>query len=169
MRDAPVPAAAAPPGQGAITLAPCPPARLDRLAALRQLPGQYAGDGAEMILDDTPGISFHEIRRGDRVVGCFKLDPLFHQRHDFARADSIGLRGVLVDAAAQGSGIGRLALAQLRDYVRARFPRAREVVLTVNHLNPGARALYLASGFRDEGEDFLGGTRGPQHIMRLSL
>ena len=37
MRDAPVPAAAAPPGQGAITLAPCPPARLDRLAALRQL------------------------------------------------------------------------------------------------------------------------------------
>ena len=53
MRDAPVPAAAAPPGQGAITLAPCPPARLDRLAALRQLPGQYAGDGAEMILDES--------------------------------------------------------------------------------------------------------------------
>ena len=82
---------------------------------------------------------------------------------------TIGLRGVLVDAGAQGAGIGHKAMALIGGYVRARFPRAREVVLTVNHLNPGARAVYLAAGFRDEGEDFLGGSRGPQHIMRLAL
>ena len=161
-----------PPGgtaTAAITLAPCPPARLDRLAHLRQLPCQYAADGAEMIRDDAAGISFHEIRRGDEIVGCFKLDPLYHERHDFARAFSIGLRGVLVDAGSQGTGIGRKAMGMLGGYVRARFPRAREVVLTVNHHNPGARAVYLAAGFRDDGEDFLGGARGPQRIMRLAL
>ena len=89
-----------------------------------------------MIRDDAAGISFHEIRRGDEIVGCFKLDPLYHERHDFARAFSIGLRGVLVDAGSQGTGIGRKAMGMLGGYVRARFPRAREVVLTVNHLNP---------------------------------
>ncbi|UXU74445.1 MULTISPECIES: hypothetical protein [unclassified Paracoccus (in: a-proteobacteria)] len=42
-------------------------------------------------------------------------------------------------------------------------------MLTVNQVNPGARAVYLAAGFVDGGEMYHGGRIGPQHILRLSL
>lgn len=43
------------------------------------------------------------------------------------------------------------------------------MVLTVNARNPAARAVYLAGGFADTGELYLGGPAGPQHVMRLPL
>ena len=152
-----------------IRLSRVAPADLHRLAGLRQHPGQYAGDGAEMIRDPTPGLSLHAIEADGVLVGMFKLDPRYHERHDFAAPESIGLRGVLIDAAHQGRGLGQRAMAALPDHVRAQYPAARQIVLTVNLLNPAARATYLKSGFRDEGEIYTGGTRGPQHVMRLDL
>lgn len=142
---------------------------LARLSKLRQNPGQYANDGAEMILDPTPGITFHEIRQNDETVGMFKLDPLYHQRHDFAGPSSLGLRGMLIDRAHQGRGIAQVALGQLPTHARDSYPWAREIVLTVNLLNPAGYAAYLKAGFADLGQIYYGGGRGPQHILRLPL
>ena len=146
---------------------------LHRLAGLRLAPGQegFVGSGAEMIRDRTEGLLFYEVRdtASGAAVGMFKLDPLYWQRNPHAGPQDVGLRGVLVDASAQGRGIGRAMLAQLPDAVRAAFPGARRVVLTVNVDNPRARRAYLAAGFRDAGELYLGGRNGPQHILRLDL
>ena len=38
-----------------------------------------------------------------------------------------------------------------------------------NLLNPAAYASYLKAGFRDTGEIFTGGSRGPQHILCADL
>lgn len=154
-----------------ISLHRLPASGLHRLAALRIAPGQqdFVEDGARMIRDQTPGLSFHEVRRGGAAVGMFKLDPLYFQRHDFAAPDQIGMRGVLIDADHQGQGLGALMLAALPAHVRAEYPRAQQVVLTVNLRNTRALAAYLAAGFRDEGDLYLGGTHGPQHILRLDL
>ena len=79
------------------------------------------------------------------------------------------LRGFFVDAAAQGRGVASRAVAALPDVLRRDFPRARTVVLTVNVRNPVARAVYVRGGFVDDGELYLGGSVGPQHVLRLGL
>ncbi len=84
------------------------------------------------------------------------------------RADLL-LRGFLVDAAEQGRGVATRAVAALPEVVRRDFPSARSVVLTVNVRNPAARAVYVRGGFVDAGELYLGGSVGPQHVLRLDL
>ncbi len=79
------------------------------------------------------------------------------------------LRGFLVDAAEQGRGVASRAVAALPEVVRRDFPAARTVVLTVNVRNPAARAVYLRGGFVDAGELHLGGSAGPQHVLRLDV
>lgn len=146
-------------------------AELHRLAGLRIAPGQqdFVEDGDRMIRDQTPELSFHEVRRDGGPVGMFKLDPLYFQRHDFAAPDQIGMRGVLIDAQHQGQGLGHAMLTALPAHVRAEYPDAQQIVLTVNSRNTRAHAAYLAAGFRDEGDVWQGGGHGPQHILRLDL
>ncbi len=79
------------------------------------------------------------------------------------------LRGFFVDAAAQGRGVATRAVALLPDVVRRDFPSARTVVLTVNVRNPAARSVYLHGGFVDGGELYLGGSAGPQSVLRLEV
>ena len=152
-----------------ITLTPVPTQRLDQLSGLRQLPGQYANDGAQMILDRTRDLSFHAIHKDAQLVGMFKLDPHYPERHHFAMPDDLGIRGVLIDVPFQGRGLGWQAMAALPADAAALYPDKLRLVLTVNLLNPAAYASYLKAGFRDTGEIFTGGSRGPQHILCADL
>ena len=79
------------------------------------------------------------------------------------------LRAFFVDAAEQGRGVATRAVAALPDVVRRDFPEVRLLVLTVNVRNLAARAAYLRGGFVDAGERYLGGSLGPQHLLRLSV
>jgi RimJ/RimL family protein N-acetyltransferase len=79
------------------------------------------------------------------------------------------LRGFFVDAAAQGRGVATRAVSALPGVVRRDLPAARSIVLTVNVRNPAARAVYVRGGFVDRGELYLGGSAGPQHVLRLEL
>ncbi len=79
------------------------------------------------------------------------------------------LRAFFVDAAAQGRGVATRAVRQLPGLVRRDFPSVRTVVLTVNVRNPAARAVYVKGGFVDAGQLYLGGSAGPQHVLRLEL
>ncbi|AXC49829.1 N-acetyltransferase [Paracoccus suum] len=148
------------------------PDEAERLAGLRIAPGQdaFVSAGREMITDQTEGLSLHEVRGADGdAIGMFKLDPLYHQRHDFAGTRDLGLRGFLIDSHLQGRGIGAATLAALGDHARAEYPEFDRVVLTVNLENTVARRAYLSAGFEDRGELYLGGARGPQHILWLDL
>ncbi|MBI1219719.1 MAG: GNAT family N-acetyltransferase [Rhodobacteraceae bacterium] len=103
------------------------------------------------------------------AVGFLVIDQGFAATHDFARPGEPGLRSVLIDAARQGEGIGKAAMAGLRGLMAATYPEAESLVLTVNERNPAARAVYLNAGFADTGALWLGGRSGPQHILRLEL
>jgi RimJ/RimL family protein N-acetyltransferase len=74
----------------------------------------------------------------------------------------------LIDRAFQGKGLAKAACTQLRPYLAQQYD-ATECWLTVNTINPAARAAYLFGGFIDTGEVYTGGGYGPQHILRLPL
>ena len=155
-----------------ITLHRLDRAQLHRLEHLRLRPGQqrFVGSGAQMIRDTGVGVTFHEVRApAGNAVGMFKLDPLYFERHEFATPQDVGLRGLLIDAAAQGQGYGSAALDALADHVRAVNADRSSLVLTVNTTNPVARYIYLRAGFRDRGEKYFGGSSGPQHVLWLTL
>ncbi|MGA4540419.1 GNAT family N-acetyltransferase [Uniformispora flossi] len=79
------------------------------------------------------------------------------------------LRAFYVAAAFQGRGLGGAAIARLPEAARTVVPDADTLMLTVNVRNAGARAAYLAGGFVDAGDLYLGGDAGPQHILRMAL
>jgi RimJ/RimL family protein N-acetyltransferase len=101
-----------------------------------------------------------------RPVGLFVLDRTPSQADPSA---DLLLRGLFVDASAQGRGVASRMVGLLPALVCADFPDARSVVLTVNVRNPVARRVYLRGGFVDAGELYLGGSAGPQHVLRLRL
>lgn len=144
-----------------------------RVAHLKPAAGQerFVRDGAFAAMETDPALDLYAVSHDSAVVGMFKLDRGYASaaRHDFCQPGDLGLRGVLVDAAHQGKGIGRQMLAQLPGLVRAGYPGVRRLVLTVNCENPVARAAYLAAGWRDEGRLYLGGDAGPQHVLALDL
>ncbi len=156
-----------------IRLVPVPPGEKSRVAHLKQAEDQkdFVRDGAFAAAESDPMIDLHAIERDGVVVGMFKLDRGYADapRHDFARPGDLGLRGVLVDAAWQGRGIGGAMLAALPDLVRQRYPWAKRLVLTVNLRNSAARAAYLKAGWIDDGGLYLHGDAGPQHILTLPL
>ena len=156
-----------------IALVPVPPDQKARVAHLTVAPGQeaFVRNGAYAASETDPALDLYAVELDGAVVGMFKLDSAYADapRHDFAQAGDLGLRGVLVDAARQGKGIGRALLAALPDLVRLRYPQAKRLVLTVNCRNHAARSAYLAAGWQDEGRLYLAGDAGPQHILWLPL
>ena len=143
----------------------------DRVAHIAVRPEQepFCGTIAGHFAADEPGCDFHMIARGGRAIGFFKIDRAFAARFDFARPGELGLRGVMIDAAEQGRGSGKSAMRALGPYLARHYPGARTLALTVNEVNPTARAVYLAAGFVDTGALYHGGRIGPQHILRLNL
>lgn len=126
-------------------------------AAVETLPAAEADPGRHpfVILD----------KQGE-AAGFFVLDETPSPVDPFA---DLVLRAFFVDRAHQRQGIGGGALSALPDLVTRRWPDARTVVLTVNVRNPVACRLYLRHGFTDHGDLYLGGSAGPQHVLRLVL
>ncbi|MEJ3652841.1 GNAT family N-acetyltransferase [Actinomycetes bacterium KLBMP 9759] len=83
----------------------------------------------------------------------------------------IELRGLAVDPAAQGRGVGRLLVEAAVEEARRRG--AAKISLRVLGSNPGARRLYERCGFEVEGvlraEFLLGGTYVDDVLMARSL
>ncbi|MFC0199120.1 GNAT family N-acetyltransferase [Paracoccus rhizosphaerae] len=145
--------------------------RFDDVSHIAVAPEQepFCGSIASHFAADEPSCDFHAVRLDGVAVGFFKIDRDYAARMNLACPKELGLRGVMIDRAQQGRGIGKAAMAQLRRHLRQTYPDARTCVLTVNTINAAARATYLSAGFRDEGQLYLGGNLGPQHVLRLDL
>lgn len=156
-----------------ITVVAVAPEDRARVAHLEPAPDQrdFVRNGTYAAMENDPLLDLFAVEQAGVVVGMFKLDQGYADapRHDFARPGDLGLRGVLVDAAWQGRGIGGAMLAALPDLVRQRYPWARRLVLTVNTRNPIARAAYIKAGWHDNGDLYLQGDAGPQHILTLPV
>lgn len=129
----------------------------------------FCGTVAEALADDPGRVDLHMICRDGAPVGLFKVDRGYPRDYSFASAGDLGLRAVMVDAAAQGTGVGKAAMTALHGYLPTLYSEAEAIWLTVNFRNPAARAVYLKSGFTETGEIWRGGKNGPQHVMRLAL
>lgn len=154
-----------------IALVPLGPGDRARVEHLRHGPGQDRFSGSPTAAFDAaePDVDLHAIVEAGRVVGFFKIDRGYPREHPFARPSEVGLRGFPIDHAEQGRELARAAVRALPAYVAERHPVAPSVVLTVNRSNPAGIACYLAGGFEDTGEVWLGGRSGPQHVMRMML
>ncbi len=154
-----------------ITLEPLGRDGYDRVAHIAVTPQQepFCGTILGHFQADEPGCDFHLIARDGQAVGFFKIDRAYAESYAFAEPGELGLRGVMMDAREQGKGSGKAAMRALGPYVAERYPDAKTLVLTVNQVNPLARAVYLSAGFVDTGALHHGGQIGPQHILRLGL
>nr|WP_306467350.1 GNAT family N-acetyltransferase [Limimaricola sp. G21655-S1] len=130
---------------------------------------QFSGSAAAILADPRESVAFHVILSGGVPVGLFKTDSDYEDGRHLAEAGAWGLRGVMIDARAQGRGIGRAAFAALPPYLRRGHPGLRRIWLTVNCRNPVARRVYLRGGWIDDGVLYHNGSAGPQHVMRLEL
>lgn len=145
-------------------LSPVTAALRDAVLALAPGPDQevFSGRAADTLPAAEADPSRHPVALLDGSgcpVGFFVLDETGH----------LLLRAFFVDAAHQRRGHAGRALAALPAYVRERFPQATSVSLTVNVRNVVAYAAYLRGGFVDDGELYLGGPAGPQHVLRLPV
>ncbi|QKS69961.1 GNAT family N-acetyltransferase [Paenalkalicoccus suaedae] len=68
----------------------------------------------------------------------------------------------------QGKGIAKTALQMLPMFIRSTLPEVNEVVLGVNKRNVAAHGLYVACGFQDHLEEFVG-PKGPQNVLHLDV
>ena len=154
-----------------IRIADLPRDRVGEVLHLARAPGQadFVGAIGDMVEGPFPARDFHVVREGPEVVGFFKIDRDYAPSHDFAEPHGWGLRGLLIGAQFQGRGIGRAVLATLPTYLAHRYPGQTLYYLTVNCRNEIACRAYLSGGWRDEGGVYLGGSAGPQHILRLDL
>ena len=125
---------------------------------------------AQALLDGKEdGWEYHVIQFNGDIVGFFNIDTHYSQRYDFATNGDVGLRAFFVDKHHQGKGIAKSVLSLLNAYVGENYPTASAVCLTVNCKNEVAYKAYLNSGFIDSGELYLGGSAGPQHVLRMQL
>ncbi len=83
---------------------------------------------------------------GDAVAGYVRLGPALPLE---SSGHVLEIRGLAVDPAHQGHGIGRLLMAAAVDAATARD--ARKLTLRVLSSNATARALYESCGFEVEG------------------
>lgn len=142
--------------------------RVDHIAVTPEQEA-FCGTIAYHFAMNEPDCDFNVIMRDGHAAGFFKIDRAYAKRYDFATPDEIGLRGVMIDRGEQGRGTGKAEMLALRPYLEWFYPQATACVLTVNIINPAARAVYLAGGFHDDGQLYHGGNLSAQHILRLNL
>ncbi len=110
------------------------------------------------------------VRSGNMDVGFFTLRPSANDEVEQLRGrSSCTLRSFMIDARHQGKGFAYKALALLPTLASANFPGLTSVGLTVNCRNTQAHRLYERNGFQDLGDQYHGGSAGPQHIMTMMV
>jgi RimJ/RimL family protein N-acetyltransferase len=107
------------------------------------------------------------IELNDTIVGFFNLDTAYWKEYEFAAQGEFGIRSFFIDQRFQGQGYARQAVLLLPDHIFQHYLNCPSLCLTVNCKNPVAYQSYLAGGFLDTHELYLGGAAGPQHIMRV--
>jgi GNAT superfamily N-acetyltransferase len=156
-----------------ITLSEVTPALRAQVMALAPLPEQEPFSGASR--DTLPAAELTPGRIGvvalaDGVPFGFLMLDVGADVRVYAPGDGVvGVRGVYVDAASQGRGLGIAMLRALPAFARARYPDATRLALTVNLSNPRAIHVYRRAGFTDTGRLYYGGRLGPQHVLELAL
>ncbi|WP_226643569.1 GNAT family N-acetyltransferase [Microbulbifer variabilis] len=130
---------------------------------------QYVCTPESFISDRSDTTHLYLIKMGDEIIGFFKVDLAYSTSYSFCPEDGLGLRAFAIDMACQGRGIGVLSVNSIVDYLAKAYSNYATVYLTVNCNNLKAIRCYKKCDFLDTGDLYLGGTAGPQHVLRRSL
>ncbi|PTY37300.1 hypothetical protein BGP77_03995 [Saccharospirillum sp. MSK14-1] len=154
-----------------ITLRRLTPADWDdaRTLSVAQAQREFVGTLDDILDAAQPTDHFHFIERDNEPVGFCNIDTAYSQYYEFAEPGELGLRSFLIDQRFQGQGLGKATSAALLPYLKRHYHQHPAIVLTVNQRNLAAYHLYRLAGFEDDGELYLGGAAGPQHVLRLRL
>lgn len=88
------------------------------------------------------------ILEGACVVG-FVVLLRGSRRPDWAPPGAAALTAMRIDAARQGQGLGRRALAAVDDWLRRHWPEQPTLALSVDDGNQAGRKAYAAAGFAE--------------------
>lgn len=154
-----------------ISIAPYDKGTSDLVAALdvEESQREFIGDFAATLRSLSERMTGHVIFDEGRPAGFFVIDLDYASQHDFADRGSVGLRSFFIAGPFQGRGLAKQAIRQLGSYLKSQRIEAKTVFLTVNCRNTVAASLYAKWGFRDDGNLYLGGPWGPQHIMQMAV
>ena len=112
------------------------------------------------------GHDLHLICEERTLRGFFRIDRALDRRDPRLPPGAHGLRGLLIDAAHQGRGLGRAAFEALPGYIRRCYPALSEIWLTVDADNTPAIRLYEATGWERAPLDPFPGRSGPEPVYR---
>lgn len=129
----------------------------------------FIGTFESTLADVSERVTGHVILDEGAPAGFFIIDLDYPTRYAFAAAGSVGLRSFFIASKCQGKGLAKCVLQNLAIYLQAQRIKASSIFLTVNCRNTAAASLYRKCGFVDNGELYLGGSHGPQHIMALPV
>jgi RimJ/RimL family protein N-acetyltransferase len=130
---------------------------------------KFAGTAEEFLASASESTHLHIIKNDNTLIGFFKIDTAFSEHFSFCPKTALGLRAFVIDSKCQGNGFGTEAVKSLLPYLHDKYTDYSSIYLTVNCKNPAARACYLKGGFSDNGDKYLGGPAGPQHILYTSF
>lgn len=165
-------AAGGPPG-GEVALTVVGPALRERVLALAPHPPQRRWSGVPV---DTLGPAERDpaqwpvaILLDGRPVGFLVLHGGVGAGRFVRPKGELLIRAFFVDAALQGRGVARRALARLPAFARTLDPSISRLVLTVNVENEHAQRAYTRAGFVDTGARYQRAGGGPQLVLELSI
>jgi RimJ/RimL family protein N-acetyltransferase len=130
---------------------------------------KFAVTADQFLRNECTSMHRHVIQLNDDVIGFFKLDLNYSNVYDFCPDNALGLRTFVLDKSMQGQGLGTKAVKALTPYLKTHYANYSTIYLTVNCQNPAAQGCYLKAGFESLKERYLGGSAGPQYIMRKNI
>lgn len=115
-------------------------------------------------------LSCYLIKTNSIPVGFFAID-VDSGRHCYlaSKNDVCVLRCLFIDERHQGLGLASEALRELDGFLMATYPNLGTIFLTVNFKNWNAIGLYKKAGYRQMPVPYLGGSAGPQYILKKHL
>lgn len=154
-----------------LRLAPLEDTDRPTLARLSIAPGQerFVAAPAQMLGEQTEGVSIHVIWQGDQPIGFFKIDVGNPHAMSFVPQGDLNLRGLFIDAGMQGRGFGRQSMSLLASYLAGMFPDHARLTLAVHIDNRAAITTYLSAGFQDSSQDWDEHRSGRHRVLRLQL
>ncbi len=102
----------------------------------------------------------------DIPAGLFVLDT---QPYIPLQGIDLQLHSFFIDQDFQGRGLATSAIVGVADVVKEHLPDTRLLGLAVNVQNPIAYRLYRIHGFSESEQMYLGGARGPEHMLSMAF
>jgi ribosomal protein S18 acetylase RimI-like enzyme len=148
--------------------------RNEQYLAVHPAQAPYVCDNLELFVQswkDVKAFDCFAVVHNATQVGFFALDFDFDRHANYVTTpnDFAVLRCFFIDQRYQNQGFAKPALRHLIVLLRTEYPQLKHLYLTVNYKNERALKIYSGENFNTLDKPYLGGSAGPQHVMKKQL